>query len=110
MLVGREVELRELEDAISQARAGRASVTVLHGDAGIGKSALLAAVTGQGLEPSDAAHDQPAGHLLGLAATGERDEGDLGDLGVLERGVEGVAVDPGAGASVRYNSSSAPMT
>ncbi|WP_238695195.1 hypothetical protein [Ornithinimicrobium flavum] len=43
---------------------------------------LRVAVPGQGLEPSDPAHDQPAGHVLGPAAGGERNEGHLGDLGV----------------------------
>ncbi len=31
---------------------------------------------------ADAAHDQSAGRVLDLAAAGECDEGDLGDLGV----------------------------
>src|SRR5690625_6488844 len=29
-----------------------------------------------------ASHNQPAGHVLGLGAGGERGEGDLGDLGI----------------------------
>ncbi|MDP3951339.1 AAA family ATPase [Microbacterium sp.] len=43
MLVGRESQLCVLEGVIARARTGRAGVLVLHGDAGVGKSALLSA-------------------------------------------------------------------
>ena len=36
--------------------------------------ALLGAIASQPLEPVDPAHDKPAGHVLGLAAAGERGE------------------------------------
>lgn len=39
--VGREAELRELRDALSVARTGRAVVALVHGPSGIGKSALV---------------------------------------------------------------------
>jgi len=43
---------------------------------------LLGAAGCQRLEPFDPAHDQLTGHVLCLAAAGERDEVDFGDLGV----------------------------
>jgi hypothetical protein len=49
--------------------------------------ALLGAAGCQRLEPFDPAHDQPAGHALCLAAAGERDEVDFGDLGVADPAV-----------------------
>ena len=44
--------------------------------------ALHGAAPGLGLEAFDAAYDQSAGHVLGFASAGERDEGHLGDFGV----------------------------
>jgi len=40
-LVGRDGELRALDDLVTEARAGRARVVVLRGEPGIGKTALL---------------------------------------------------------------------
>lgn len=65
MIVGRESHLRVLQDALAQARRGVASVTVLHGDAGIGKSALLTHAVGCG------------DGLVILSASGHEAESDL---------------------------------
>nr|MDQ5809043.1 AAA family ATPase [Actinomycetota bacterium] len=46
MIVGRTRERSELEAVLEAARAGRSTVVVLHGEAGIGKSALLDEVAG----------------------------------------------------------------
>jgi hypothetical protein len=54
---------------------------------------LLAAVGGEWLEPFDPAHDQPAGHVFGLAAAGERDEPDFGDLSVGDPPLLGLVED-----------------
>lgn len=42
-LIGREAELQRLDDLINQARQGLSGVLVVRGEAGIGKTALLAA-------------------------------------------------------------------
>ena len=65
MLIGREAHTRVLHDAFARAREGKASVTVLHGDAGSGKSALLA----------DVVHSS-AGAMV-LSASGHAAESDL---------------------------------
>jgi hypothetical protein len=58
---------------------------------GVGEHAVVAVAgeqfalpvgDGRGVEPFDAAHDQPAGDVVGLAAGGERGEPDLGHLRV----------------------------
>ena len=41
MLLGREAEQRVLDDLLRSARGGRSAVLVLHGEPGIGKTALL---------------------------------------------------------------------
>lgn len=65
MIVGREAHVGVLRDALARARQGMASVTVLYGDAGIGKSALLADAV--------ASDDD----LLVLSASGHAAESDL---------------------------------
>jgi len=55
--------------------------------------ALLGAVTGQWLQSFDSSHDQAAGEVLGLAAPGERDEVDFGDLGVADPALFGFVED-----------------
>lgn len=65
MIVGREGHVRTLGDALARARQGMASVTVVHGEAGIGKSALLADAVGS--------HDD----LVLLSASGHAAETDL---------------------------------
>lgn len=47
MLYGRDAERRRVDDLLQSARRGRADALVLHGDAGIGKSALLRYVAGR---------------------------------------------------------------
>ncbi|MDW5598794.1 AAA family ATPase, partial [Conexibacter stalactiti] len=43
LLLGRERELTRIEELLDQARAGRGGALLLHGEAGIGKTALVAA-------------------------------------------------------------------
>jgi DNA-binding NarL/FixJ family response regulator len=50
MLSGRDEELRALKALLAQARSGRGGAVALVGEAGIGKSALLAALEGEGEE------------------------------------------------------------
>ena len=47
MLVGRTAELARLGELLDGARQRRSSAMVVHGEAGIGKSALLAEVRAQ---------------------------------------------------------------
>lgn len=46
MLIGRDAELQALRAVIDRARAGSGGAIVVHGEAGVGKSALLDAVQG----------------------------------------------------------------
>ena len=46
MLIGRDAELQALRAIIDRARAGSGGAIVVHGEAGVGKSALLDAVQG----------------------------------------------------------------
>lgn len=41
MLVGRQTECRRIDDLLADAKAGRSGTLVVHGEAGIGKTALL---------------------------------------------------------------------
>ncbi|MFC7241312.1 AAA family ATPase [Catellatospora aurea] len=81
-LFGREPQVRSLESAAAEAAAGRGSATLVEGEAGIGKSALLDVV---------AAHCDRLGMRV-LRATGEQLEQDLpfavagACLGVLTTG------------------------
>lgn len=70
MLIGRASHLRVLRDALARARDGMASVTLLHGEAGSGKSALLA-------ELADASED-----ILLLRASGHAAESELAYAGL----------------------------
>ena len=54
---------------------------------------LLAAIRGERLDPFDPAHDQPTGHVLVLATTGERNKPDFGDLGVGDPPLLGLVED-----------------
>lgn len=65
MIVGREAQVRALRDALEKARQSTASVTVLHGEAGVGKSALVADAVGS------------RDDLLVLSASGHLAESDL---------------------------------
>jgi tetratricopeptide (TPR) repeat protein len=65
MLVGRESHLVVLDDALARARAAVASVVVLHGEAGSGKSALLGHVA------------ESASDVLLLKASGHAAESEL---------------------------------
>lgn len=65
MLVGRESERALIEEALESARRGRGRVIALHGDAGIGKTALLAHAR------------QLAPDMRVLSATGLESETDL---------------------------------
>src|SRR5690242_6979231 len=49
-LVGRQDELQQLADLIGRARAGDSGILVIRGEAGIGKTALLAAAIGDTFE------------------------------------------------------------
>ena len=62
--------------------------------------ALDRAVGGQRLQAADPAHHEPAGHVLVLAAAGERHVRDLGDLGVADPASEGL-VEDGLGVADR---------
>jgi AAA ATPase domain len=53
-LVGREVELGRLADAVASARSGVRRVVLIQGDAGIGKSRLVAEALAAYREPADA--------------------------------------------------------
>lgn len=66
MIVGREEELRILTEVVEKARTGSGSALVLHGEAGIGKSSLLAEVA-----------DRARGGLQVLTALGVETEQDL---------------------------------
>ncbi len=72
MLLGRDLERREIELALAQARAGRSSTLALVGEPGIGKSALLefAAARAQGM------------HVL--RAAGVESEADIPFASLLE--------------------------
>lgn len=84
MLLGRENHLRVLEAAIARARSGRASVSVLHGNPGVGKSALLAAA----VDPlSNSREDSRANVLedaLLLRASGHATESELPYAGLQQ--------------------------
>ncbi|MET0453187.1 MAG: ATP-binding protein, partial [Mycobacterium sp.] len=47
VLVGRQVEQQQLVELCDRARAGESGVLVIHGEAGMGKTALLASVLGE---------------------------------------------------------------
>src|SRR4051794_17039905 len=64
MLVGRESELSELSALLDQARAGASCAFVLRGEAGIGKTAMLAEVTA-------AAHGFRTLHAAGVESEAE---------------------------------------
>ncbi len=49
-LIGRDVELAELEAALGDAADGRPSLTFVAGESGVGKSRLLAELTARALE------------------------------------------------------------
>src|SRR5580765_4052435 len=70
MLVGRDSERRLIESLLADAREGRSGVLVVRGEAGIGKTALLAAAA-----PED---------LRVLRCTGVESESDL-PFGALQR-------------------------
>lgn len=48
----------------------------------VGEQFALPVGDGLGVQPLDAAHDQPAADVVGFAPGRERGEGDLGDLRV----------------------------
>ncbi len=65
-----------------------------HGQWGVGEHPVVAVVGEQltvsvrdrlGIEPADAAHDQPAADVVGFAAGRERGESHLGDFGVRDQ-------------------------
>src|ERR671934_267626 len=79
-LVGREAERARLQAVIDDARAGRSGALLLHGEAGIGKTALLGA-TRRALLVGAAADTRRLDEIgAGLAAAGL----SLGDLSAAE--------------------------
>ncbi len=71
MLVGREAHLRRIDATLSAAREGQATSLVLVGDAGCGKTALLAYAV------------DTAGDMTIARATGVRSEADVSFAGLL---------------------------
>lgn len=104
-LFGREPQLRSLQTAADEAAAGRGSATLVDGEAGIGKSALLDAIAaycaGRGMRVLRAAGEQleqdlpfaVAGACLGVLTTGG--EPHRARVAALLRG-EGADRQPGA--------------
>ncbi|MBE2320725.1 AAA family ATPase [Solirubrobacter sp. CPCC 204708] len=72
--VGREAELAALKGALAEARAGRARVAVVTGEAGIGKSTLLARLQHELGEPA----------VRAVAVSGDAAEQEL-PLGIVEQ-------------------------
>ena len=72
MLVGRDTERSAIEGALTTARAGSCAVLVLVGEAGIGKTSLLAYAS------------EHADDFLVLRTTGVRGESDVSFAGLLE--------------------------
>src|SRR3954469_16528804 len=70
MLVGRREETEAIDRVLAQARKGSGAVLVLRGEAGIGKSALLAYAAEQG------------GGMTVLRGTGVQSESDLAFAGL----------------------------
>jgi DNA-binding CsgD family transcriptional regulator/peptidoglycan hydrolase-like protein with peptidoglycan-binding domain len=83
-IVGRDAELARLRAALDRARAGSVSVVLVVGEAGMGKSTLLAAAR----EDSEAHGD------VVLSASGDEAEADL-DYGVVEQLRRGFPRDAG---------------
>ncbi|MDZ7852653.1 MAG: ATP-binding protein [Halomonas sp.] len=57
MLVGREIETRALHDALARLESGAGSQWLVRGEAGIGKSALLADLRDEGVRRGAAIAD-----------------------------------------------------
>src|SRR3954465_7985110 len=74
MIFGREVELKTIGRAITDARLGKSSVMVVRGEAGIGKTALLEAAAATAREEG----------MEGLAAGGVEREAEVPFGGLLE--------------------------
>ena len=74
MLLGRGDECERVDRLLSAARSGRGGTVVIHGEPGIGKSALLAYAT-----------DSAAGFQV-LAAVGNEAEKELGFRAQLQPG------------------------
>ena len=73
-LVGREAELERLADAVAGARAGQPSAVLISGEAGIGKSRLVAEAQSRLLRPDEVRF---TGQAVDLAA-GEVPFGAIG--------------------------------
>jgi hypothetical protein len=71
-LVGRDRELESIEAVLAAARRGEPAALLLHGEPGVGKTALLRAATAR------------AGDLLVLGATGIEAESELAFAGLTE--------------------------
>ena len=98
-LVGREAELERLADAVAGARAGQPSAVLISGEAGIGKSRLVAEAQSRLLRPDEVRF---TGQAVDLAAG----EVPFGAIGVSLRDlIQGEGLDsvrrwagPGSGA------------